>query len=626
MGRIRQLPPLVVTKIAAGEVIERPASVVKELVENAIDAGSTRIEIDLDQGGTERIQVVDDGCGIEPDDLPLAFASHATSKLATADDLFCIDTMGFRGEALASVGGVAKVTLQSRTHDREIGAELTCDGGDLSPVRPWNGAPGTRITVRHLFFNTPVRKKFLKATATELGHTCEAVTRLALAHPHLHLVLRNNGRVVYDVPATVDPRDRIGPFFGTEVRDALYPVDSGPGPIRLTGFVADPKCDRGNPKLQYLFVNGRWIRDRTLGHAIQEAYRGLLMTGRYAVAFLSLTVPPDAVDVNVHPTKAEVRFRDGSAVYALVRATVKKRLLQADLVPRLEAVPDDRPLGPRPERPPVVEPPLPQAWLVSPPEDRKPRLPFPEYSTVASTKNDDPGPLSNSEQKKEKEAEYTVDQETPTQAAPHPQAPSREESGEPDPLHLPPGTAIQIHDSYLVIESDIGMVVIDQHALHERILFEQLRTRVRDGQLEVQRLLVPEPIELPAEQAAAVVEARDALGELGLDVAEFGGNTVLVGSYPTLLARRPPGEILKAVVDVLASKDRPPTRDQLLHNLMATMACKAAVKAGDKLTGEEIAYLLHLRDLAEDSHHCPHGRPTSLLFSRKELDRQFKRI
>ena len=193
-------------------------------------------------------------------------------------------------------------------------------------------------------------------------------------------------------------------------------------------------------------------------------------------------------------------------------------------------------------------------------------------------------------------------------------------------MHLPPGTAIQIHDSYLVIESDSGMVVIDQHALHERILFEQLRTRVRDGQLEVQRLLVPEPVELPAEQAAAVVEARDALGELGLDVADFGGNTVLVGSYPTLLARRPPGEILKAVVDVLASKDRPPTREQLLHNLTATMACKAAVKAGDKLTPEEIAHLMELRDLAEDSHHCPHGRPTSLTFSKHELEKQFRRI
>ncbi|HEY2785439.1 MAG TPA: DNA mismatch repair endonuclease MutL [Fimbriiglobus sp.] len=625
MPRIRQLPSNVVTKIAAGEVIERPASVVKELIENSVDAGSTRIEIDLDQGGVELIRVVDDGCGIDPDDLPLAFASHATSKLSNAEDLFRIGTMGFRGEALASVGGVAKVTLQSRTRDRDTGAELSCDGGEHSPVRPWNGSPGTRITVRHLFFNTPVRKKFLKATATELGHTCETVTRLALAHPTLHLTLRNNGRTVYDVPPSADPRDRIGLFCGKDVRDALYPIDSGPGPARLTGFIADPSCDRGNAKLQYLFVNGRWFRDRSLGHAFQEAYRGLLMTGRYAVGFLFLAVPPESVDVNVHPTKSEVRFRDNAAVYSLVRATVKKRLLQEELVPRLEAVPDSVPIGPRPDRASYPEPPLPRSWMVSPPEDNRPRLPFSEPTTPPTRpdKLDETVPVQ------------------PEAAQPNPithggTEPTGIDNGRPmeepasqtpaDLWSFPTGTALQIHDAYLVLETDRGMVVIDQHALHERILFEQLRTRVRDGQLEVQRLLVPEPIDLPADQAAAVVEVKESLAELGLDVADFGGNTVLLGSYPTLLARRPPAEILKGVVDVLVSKDRPPTKDLLLHNLMATMACKAAVKAGDKLTAEEIAYLLQLREMAEDSHHCPHGRPTTLLFSRKELDRQFKRI
>ncbi len=636
MPRIHQLPSNVVTKIAAGEVIERPASVVKELIENSVDAGSTRIEIDLDQGGVELIRVVDDGCGIEPEDLPLAFASHATSKLSNADDLFRIGTMGFRGEALASVGGVAKVTLQSRTRDQDTGAELTCDGGELSPVRPWNGAPGTRITVRHLFFNTPVRKKFLKATATELGHTCETVTRIALAHPHLHITLRNNSRMVYDVPPAADPRDRIGLFCGKDIRDALYPIDSGPGPVRLTGFIADPSCDRGNAKLQYLFINGRWFRDRSLGHAFQEAYRGLLMTGRYAVGFLFLTLPPDSVDVNVHPTKSEVRFRDNSAVYSLIRATVKKRLLQEDLVPRLEAVPDSpERFGPRPERVFHPEPPLPRTWMVAPPEDRKPSLPFPNHpiqqtSEKVEISTPHPGPLPQGlreqdigERSQTGEGGFTPHPNPPPQGGREQEVEGR---GEPDPWQLPPGTALQIHDAYLVLETDNGMVVIDQHALHERILFEQLRTRVRDGQLEVQRLLVPEPIDLPAEQAAALVEVKESLAELGLDVADFGGNTVLLGSYPTLLARRPPGEILKAVVDVLVSKDRPPTKEQLLHHLMATMACKAAVKAGDKLTGEEITYLLHLRDMAEDSHHCPHGRPTSLLFSRKELDRQFKRI
>src|SRR5262249_39284420 len=259
MPRIRQLPLGVVTKIAAGEVIERPASVVKELLENSVDAGAKRIDIDLEQGGVELIRVADDGCGIEPADLPLAIASHATSKLTDADDLFRIGTLGFRGEALASIGGVARVTLQSRAAGRPDGAELACNGGELSDVRPWNGAFGTRIEVRHLFFNTPVRKKFMRTTSTELGHVCETATRLALGSPGLHLTLRHNGRMVHEVPGSAGLIDRIALFCGGDLRDKLYPIEAEQGPATLTGFIADPACERGNAKQQYLFVNGRWI-------------------------------------------------------------------------------------------------------------------------------------------------------------------------------------------------------------------------------------------------------------------------------------------------------------------------------------------------------------------------------
>src|ERR1051326_1343099 len=298
MSRTRQLPSDVITKIAAGEVIERPASVVKELLENSIDAGSTRIDVEIDQGGTERICIVDNGCGIAADDLSLAFASHATSKLADADDLFRVRTLGFRGEALASIGSVAQVTLQSRPAGQECGAEISCFGAEILPVKPWNGAPGTRIEVKHLFYNTPVRRKFMRTVSTELGHISEAVTRLALAYPSLHITLQHGGKLVYEIPATASLPERIQLFFGPEVRSKLYEVRSERGPARVTGFVADPACDRGNARMQYLFVNGRWIRDRSLGHAIQEAYRGLLMTGRYAVAYLFIELPPDHVDVN----------------------------------------------------------------------------------------------------------------------------------------------------------------------------------------------------------------------------------------------------------------------------------------------------------------------------------------
>ena len=655
MPRIRQLPPDVVTKIAAGEVIERPASVVKELLENSVDAGATRIDIELEAGGTELIRVTDDGCGIAADELPLALASHATSKLQTAEDLFRISTMGFRGEALASIGGVAKVTLQSRTADAPTGAEIHCDGGTFSPVKPWGGAVGTRLEVRHLFFSVPVRKKFLKSIPTELGHVSETVTRLSLANPGLHLKLTHNGKLVVEVPASATLRDRIGLFFGSQVRDSLYEVDTGPGPVSLGGWIADPACDRGNAKLQYLFLNGRWFRDRSLSHAFQEAYRGLLMTNRYAVGFLFLRVPPDTVDVNVHPTKAEVRFRDNSVVYSMIRNVVKQRLLKENLVPKLTVPAEDWTLsvpprasteslfGGNPE--PVAE------TLVDllPPPGRGEGWGGGRFSRETSTPHPNPPPQGG------RGPELAVD-EVDFADNPSPQPPPRSGEGEPEidsssplrfgegsgeglplsaprpvasqlqSLAIPAGTALQVHDAYLVLETPEGMLVIDQHALHERILYEQLRRRVRDGKLEVQRLLIPEPIELPAEQAAHVLDCQDALAELGLEVSDFGGNTVLLSSYPTLLSRRAPHEILQGVIDYLVSKDRPPAKEVLLDHLLATMACKAAVKAGDRLSPDEIAYLLHLRQLAEDSHHCPHGRPTSLLFSRQELDRQFKRV
>jgi DNA mismatch repair protein MutL len=618
MPRIQQLSPLVVNKIAAGEVIERPASVVKELLENAVDAGSRRIDVEIEQGGADLIRVVDDGCGIHADDLPLAFASHATSKLQTADDLFHIESMGFRGEALASIGGIAQVTLQSRPQDDSSGAQITCHGGKLSEVRAWNGSPGTRIEVRHLFFNTPVRRKFLRTPATEMGHISEAFTRVALAHSRstfeadiergirangLHLTLAHNNNVVHDIPASTVLLDRIASFFGPELSNQLYAVQGFQGSATLTGYIADPACERGTARMQYLFVNGRCIRDRTLGHAIQEAYRGLLMTGRYAVAFLFLDLPPDQVDVNVHPTKAEVRFRDSQALHHLVFSTIRQRLRAANLTARLQVpstIQPSEPLGAPPSTTSSITPTPastfdPAPWSLAPPggEDR-PALPF------AS-----PAPLSPS----------------PTPPIPADPAPSSVLT----PSHHP-SKIIQLYDAYLVVETDEGMLVIDQHALHERILFEQIKQRIRSGPLETQPLLIPEPVELTAEQAARTLEHREALAELGLGVEDFGGGTVLLTSYPALLGRRSPQTILRAVVDHLMSRDRTPSRDVLFNDLMSLMACHAAVRAGDRLTPEQMTALVEQRRLADDTHHCPHGRPTALLFSRHDLERQFRRV
>ncbi|HYV38929.1 MAG TPA: DNA mismatch repair protein MutL, partial [Gemmataceae bacterium] len=430
---------------------------------------------------------------------------------------------------------------------------------------------------------------------TELGHVCETFTRLALAHPQLHLTLRHNGKGVYEVPPTANLAERLGLFFGAELRDKLYAIDVKGGPARLHGFVANPSCERGNNKMQYLFLNGRWIRDRSLGHALQEAYRGLVMTGRYAIAFLFLELPADLVDVNVHPTKSEVRFRDSSALYSLVLNTVRQRLSAANLTPRLQP-----PSTLMPPRSPMFG----NAILPEPPG------PEPREETFPAA------PLSDSPKV------YRTDAGVPTAAA-------VAEALDQQPRLMPSSTtlrAIQLYNAYLVLETAEGMLVIDQHALHERILFEQLKNRIRSGSLEVQQLLIPEPVDLTAEQAARTLEHRAALAELGLGIQDFGGGTVLLTSYPAILGNRDPQKILKAVVDHLASKDRMPTREQLFNDLLSLMACHAAVRAGDPLTPEEIAALVAQRELADDTHHCPHGRPTSLLFTRHDLDRQFRRV
>src|SRR4051812_37461878 len=333
MPTIRQLPPNVVNKIAAGEVIERPASVVKELVENSIDAGARRIDVTVEQGGSDLIRVVDDGCGVPPEELELALSSHATSKIIDADDLFRVATLGFRGEALASIAAVSRLIFRSRPAAQDTATELQVIGGQAEPLRPAGGPCGTTVEVRNLFFNTPVRQKFLRTTQTEMGHVTEAVSRLALAHPHIHFTLSHGGRTIHDLPPA-DARQRVAAVFGPELAESLIAINSIDGDVQLTGDVANPSQSRPNNRLQYLFLNGRFIRDRSLQHALGEAYRGLLLTGRFPVCFLHLKMPPAAVDVNVHPTKLEVRFQDGGRVYSQLLGTLRTKFLSTDLVAR----------------------------------------------------------------------------------------------------------------------------------------------------------------------------------------------------------------------------------------------------------------------------------------------------
>lgn len=636
MPHIRQLSPSVVNKIAAGEVVERPASVVKELLENSVDAGATRIDVSIERGGSESIRVADNGCGIAADELPLAAASHATSKIESADDLFSVATLGFRGEALASIAEVSRFVIRSRTAESEGGAELEVVGGVPQPMAPVGCPVGTTIEVRNLFFNTPVRHKFLRSAQTEIGHAVEAVTRIALAHPHIHFTLSHNGRLMHDLPPVADIRQRIAAFFGDELAGDLIEIQSDHDGVRLSGYVANPMHSRATGRLQYLFLNGRAIRDRALQHALGEAYRGLLLTGRQPICFLRLEMPPEMIDVNVHPTKQEVRFQDAGRLYSQLLGTLRTKFLTTDLTAR-----GSSPIGEGGGRGDADT----------------------EAASSSSSELVRWAKQALGNQAGEQADPWTVDDAAASASA----TPSRSseplrlhrfdvpafrpfdigrpvvERGTDNPVRRPndgqdcpsysstdpagaTSNALQVHNRYLVCETDVGIEVIDQHALHERILYEQIRDKVLSGALESQKLLVPEPVDLTATEAAAVLEQTELLAQLGVGVQPFGGETVLVTSYPAMLANLSPAEVLRELVEkLLAGGKRPEARD-LLDDLLHMIACKAAVKFGDRLAPEEIEALLAQRHLVQDQHHCPHGRPTTLVFTREDLDRQFQRI
>jgi len=628
MPSILHLSTSVINKIAAGEVIERPASVVKELMENSLDAQATRVDVVVEKGGVDLLRVTDNGCGIAADQLSLAVASHATSKIATAEDLFHVETLGFRGEALASIAAVSRVSLRSRPATCEAGAELEVVGGQAEPIRPVGCPPGTSVEVRQLFFNTPVRQKFLRTASTEFGHITEAVTRLALGNPLVHFSLTHGSRLVHDLPPAHDLRQRVASLFGQPLADTLIAIDSPGEEIRLRGYVANPTLSRSNNRMQYLFLNGRHIRDASLQHALKEAYRGLLLTGRYPVCFLHLEIPPTKVDVNVHPSKQEVRFQDGGAIYSQLLGSLRSTFLTTDLVARghipsqaaagsTATTADDEIAQSTPQTSELFDwakSQLGQTAHAGPTTHEMSRRDVRELGSESRSRRDGsafPGAdrVMEGTQGLAADPAWRADPATSAVRAGHSDR-----------------SALQIHNRYLVVENEAGLEVIDQHALHERILYEQLREKVLGGAVERQRLLIPEPVDLAASEAAAVLDNRELLGRLGLQVEPFGGETVLIAAYPAMLSHVSPGEVLRSLVEQLLTEGNQPGRRDVLDALMHGIACKAAVKYGDPLTEQEVESLLAQRHLAQDHHHCPHGRPTTLVFTREQLDRQFKRI
>ncbi len=618
--QIRKLPALLINQIAAGEVIERPASVVKELVENALDAGATRIEVDLEGGGVELVRVRDDGCGIWREELVLALSPHATSKIRDAEDLDRIVTMGFRGEALASITSVARVRVVSKPRGQSEAWEICGEGEDIAEPRPAAGAPGTLIEVRNLFFNTPARRKFLRTAPTEQGRCIEWLTDLAIAHASVGFIVRCDGRVRLETGPDQEPRQRVLALLGEELEGELIEVradrfEDARG-LTLWGLVGRPTIARATPKAQHVFLNGRAVRDRTIQHALKESYRGLVEPGRHPTAVLLIEMSPTAVDVNVHPAKLEVRFRDQSAVHQAVLHAVREALRKSDLTPPVSGRRHEAGAGlpgagfpgagggggPRVRHEEHVRP---EALV-----DFLKRGPLPPPAAIRASLDElAPG---DSPASMRRDAEPAQVEPEPDESLPSPRRADR---------------VLQIHNSYLVTQDESGIVIIDQHALHERVMFERLAARVGREPLESQQLLSPASVHATRRQMERVEELQPLLDRCGIALRAMGPRTLGVESFPSLLFQRgvDPVEFMTELLEKAESEEFTPSDESALHEVLDMMACKAAIKAGDHMSEQEMDELLRLRESVDRSSSCPHGRPTSVRLSIEQLEKLFHR-
>ncbi len=587
---IRVLAEQVAAQIAAGEVIERPASVAKELIENAIDAGATDIRVEVREGGRRLVRVIDNGYGIPADEVDIAFQRHATSKLSTAEDLDRITTLGFRGEALPSIAAVAQVSLLTRTADEPVGTFLRLDGGVVTQ-REERGAPrGTIVTVENLFYNLPARLKFLKTVATEAGHIQDLVASCALAFPERRFTLTSDSRLVFQSLGTGNLLDVLIKVYGLETAKNMLRVEGGEEQgstgkiispaISATGYISTPALHRGSRKDMTFFVNRRWVQDRTLAHATTEAYRTLLPVGRYPLVVLAVELPPEDVDVNVHPAKAEVRFRDSQAVFVAVQRAVRRVLMEQSPIPQIGARPTF------------------STWT------RRDHEHLPGDSA--------PGQFGLELQRT---------------AGPHLSAPldfpitAPIDHGSRLPILRVVG---QVGQAYIVAEGPEGLYLIDQHAAHERVLYEQFQTARAEARVPGQALLEPVAVELTLGQLATLQEQLPLLTELGFQMEPFGGPTMLVRAVPAALRD---GDVARALVAILdeASVGSAPLAQEREARLIASVCKQAAVKAGQTLSLAEMQELIRGLEASSAPRTCPHGRPTMIHLSTVQLEREFGR-
>ncbi len=596
---IKQLSETLINQIAAGEVIERPASAAKELIENALDAGATRIEIATAGGGKTLLRVIDNGSGMGPDDLELAVRRHCTSKLD--DNLLDIRTLGFRGEALPSIGSVARLTITSRPAGASHGAEIGVFGGKLQPVKPAAVNQGTVVEVRDLFFATPARLNFMKTERAEASAISDVVRRMAIAFPGVRFVLSGSDRTTLEFPSTGDDRlARIAQVLGRDFRDNAIEIDAEREGARLTGFAGVPTFNRGNSLQQYAFVNGRPVQDKLIWSALRAAYAETIPQGRYPVAVLSLTVDPDVVDVNVHPAKSDVRFRDPGMVRGLIIGAIRQALAQdGDRASTTGASGLMRAFRPEPQR-------QNGGWTAA----TSPYRPMDFGST----------PSGFAERPQAAFAEMT----TPSARAPMAE-PEVVFSPPPEKPHPLGAARAQLHENYIVAQTEDGLVIVDQHAAHERLVFEELRKGLNARPIPAQALLIPEIVDLPEDDCDRLISHSAEFSRLGLGIERFGPGAIAIRETPSMLGEMDAAGLVRQLADELAEWDTANGLASRLDYLAATMACHGSVRSGRRLRPEEMNALLRQMEATPGSGQCNHGRPTYIELKLSDIERLFGR-
>jgi len=594
MGKIHRLPDDLANQIAAGEVVERPASVIKELVENSLDAGAHRIAITVEYGGKKLIRVEDDGEGMEPEDARLAIERHATSKIRRSDDLARIATLGFRGEALPSIASVSHFVLRSRARGAQSGTDVRVNGGTIASVMETGMPEGTSIEVADVFYNLPARRKFLKSDGAESAQVSRIVTQLALCYPEVGFTLTSAGRKVLQVPPVATLRDRLYQLYGD--RSDLVDVRRDGGGVTLVGYIAALAEQGPTRGPQNVFINRRIVRDRTIAHAIIDAYSVASIKERSPEVHLFIEMPPDTVDVNVHPTKAEVRFRDQSFIHELVRRALGDALGRGP-APELQLI------SPSINEPQPSTLPLPHAYPVV----------FPSRWTVGATAPTSGSGLASAGE--DRSAPASVSEIAPTS------------EGRVAPTSIKPLMPLgQFRDTFIIAVDEDGIAIIDQHVAHERVLFERITERLTSGRLESQRLLEPMLVEMSVAARQALAAHTSELERLGFELEEFGGDSLRVSAFPALLTREHCEIALRALAEDLEGFDRGSKVEDALKRVAATMACHAAVKANYPLTMEKMAHILEELRRTAYSTICPHGRPVMLRLTRREVEKNFQRI